>query len=127
MSKKGFSLIELVIFIVVAGIFVPLTYIAFSSAMKQGKNPENVTTDRLNTEQVIELTVKQIQQAVPFPATIPSFATCGGIAGCAVTATYQTFNGSSFSSSGSATNYILITVTVNGFTTSTLVTNHGYL
>lgn len=131
-TRKGFTLIELIIFIVVAGIFVPLTYLAFSGALKEGMNPENVTANRLAAEQVIEQTAKQIPTLTGGPTNpfttypITGITTCTGISGCSVNATYQTFDGNAFSSAGAASNYVLITVTVNGFTTNTLVTNHDY-
>ncbi|MBA4418135.1 MAG: hypothetical protein C0392_09535 [Syntrophus sp. (in: bacteria)] len=127
LNSMGFTLIELIIFIVIAGIFVPLTFIAFSSALKESMTPENVTTNRLTAEQVIELTAKQIPTlTTDFTAYPITPATCSGISGCTVTAIYQTFNGSAFANSGSATNYVLVTVTVNSFTTNTLVTKHAY-
>jgi hypothetical protein len=126
-TRVGFTLIELVLFIVIAGIFVPLTYIAFAGALKQGMDPENVTSYRLNAEQVVELTAKQIPALTTnFTGAIPSLTTCGAISGCTVTATYQTFNGSGFNNSGSPTNYVKIRVDVGSFTSYTIVTKHDY-
>ncbi len=53
-SSSGFSIIELITFIVIAGIFVPLAYIAFSSATKSAAVPEHVITARFIAEQKME-------------------------------------------------------------------------
>ena len=44
MNRKGITLIELVIFILVGGIFVPLAYIAFMSVVKDSVKPETAAT-----------------------------------------------------------------------------------
>jgi type II secretory pathway pseudopilin PulG len=54
LKKDGFTLIELVIFIVVAGIFVPLAFIAFSGAIKSGTTPEFIVKARFIAEQKME-------------------------------------------------------------------------
>jgi prepilin-type N-terminal cleavage/methylation domain-containing protein len=135
-SRKGFTLIEIIIFIVVAGIFAPLTYVAFSSALKQGTAPEDWSGARSIAEQAVELAAKRgfTQITTDISGGLPTCASMGvnvtsGF-GCNWTAARQTFNGAAFSSSGSG-NYILITITVttpmgNSFSTSTLVTNHAY-
>jgi hypothetical protein len=51
---KGFTLVEMVTFIVVAGIFVPLAYIAFSAALKSGVAPETLTNARFVAERKME-------------------------------------------------------------------------
>lgn len=53
-SNRGFTLIELIIFIVIAGIFVPLAYVAFSKALTSGTTPENITTARFLAEKKME-------------------------------------------------------------------------
>jgi prepilin-type N-terminal cleavage/methylation domain-containing protein len=123
-SSRGFTLIEMIVFIIIAGIFLPLTFVAFSGALKESMNPENITANRLAAEQVIELTAKQI--AIAFPTGSVGTTPCSGISNCTITEAYQTFSGGAFSNSGSATNYVLITVAVNGFTANTLVTKHEY-
>jgi len=54
LNSKAFTLIELIIFIVVAGIFIPFSYIAFSSILKEALTPEIVTKARFIAEQKIE-------------------------------------------------------------------------
>lgn len=53
-NKKGISLIELIVFIVVAGIFVPFSYIAFSSVLKEAASPEVFVKMRFLAERKIE-------------------------------------------------------------------------
>lgn len=128
-GSKGFTLIEMIIFIIIAGIFIPLTFVAFSGALKESMTPEKITEYRLAAEKVIELTAKQIPTLTNnFTAdSITAPTTCSGIPGCSVIPEYITFNGSAFGPSpGSHTNYVLITVNVNGFITHTLVTKHEY-
>ena len=52
--KNGFTLIELIIFIVVAGIFIPMAYIAFLSVSRASLNPEAVITARFLAERKLE-------------------------------------------------------------------------
>jgi len=54
MGDRGFTLIELIIFIVVAGLFVPLAYMAFTTALKDSTNPESVITARFLAEMKME-------------------------------------------------------------------------
>lgn len=51
---NGFTLLELIIFIVVAGIFIPMAYIAFMAASRSSLNPEAVVTARFLAERKIE-------------------------------------------------------------------------
>jgi type II secretory pathway pseudopilin PulG len=51
---KGFTLLELVIFIVVAGIFIPMAYIAFMAASRASLNPEAVVAARFLAERKLE-------------------------------------------------------------------------
>ncbi len=51
---NGFTLIELITFITVAGIFVPLAYIAFQSVIKEGGKPETIIATRFIAEQKME-------------------------------------------------------------------------
>jgi type II secretory pathway pseudopilin PulG len=54
LRKTAFTLIELIIFIVIAGVFVPLAYVAFSSAIKEGGKPEAIIKARFIAEQKLE-------------------------------------------------------------------------
>ena len=40
MNKKGFTLIELIICIIIGGIFIPFTYVVFTSVVKNSMKPE---------------------------------------------------------------------------------------
>jgi hypothetical protein len=53
-GRRGFVLMEMIIFIIVAGIFVPLSYIAFSAALKSGVTPETYTNARFLAERRME-------------------------------------------------------------------------
>lgn len=57
--NRGFTIIELVTFIVIAGIFVPLAFVAFSAVTKSAAKPEQVITARFIAEQKIEEITKQ--------------------------------------------------------------------
>jgi prepilin-type N-terminal cleavage/methylation domain-containing protein len=146
--NKGFTLIELIIFIIVVGIFVPFTYIAFSSGLRGGMNPETVTTARFVAEQAAELAAKRgwntlcsdigtgnastgsVLCATSLSMTVPSGYSCYW------TASYRTFNGTTFSTVSAPPptplpNYVLVAVTVTppqggNFATNMLVTNHAY-
>ncbi len=54
LNKKGISLIELLVFIIVAGIFVPFSYYAFSSVLTEAVTPEVYTKARFLAETKIE-------------------------------------------------------------------------
>ena len=54
MSNKGFTLIELIIFIIVGGILLPLAMIAFTSAMKGASTPDYMIKARFYAEQKME-------------------------------------------------------------------------
>jgi hypothetical protein len=64
-KKEGFTAIELIIFIVVAGIFVPLAFIAFSGAIKGGATPELIMKARFIAEQKIEDITKNPFNSLP--------------------------------------------------------------
>jgi len=51
---RGFTLIELIVFIVVAGIFIPMAYIAFMAATRGSLNPEAVVSARFLAERKLE-------------------------------------------------------------------------
>jgi hypothetical protein len=44
MNKRGITLIELIIFIIVGAIFIPLAYVAFTSAVNNSMKPETAET-----------------------------------------------------------------------------------
>lgn len=51
---SGFTLLELIVFIVVAGIFIPMAYIAFMAATRASMSPESVVTTRFLAESKLE-------------------------------------------------------------------------
>jgi hypothetical protein len=54
MNKKGITLIELIIFIIIGGMFIPLVYIAFTAAVKETLTPENLVKARFIAESKME-------------------------------------------------------------------------
>lgn len=119
MRHKGFTLLELIIFIVIAGIFVPLAYIAFSSALRSSGTPESITTARFLAEQKLEDITKDnfdtIVAGYPPPLST-SYTNITGYTGYQWkwTVGYITYSGTPpvISDSGSATNYLKIIVYV---------------
>ena len=138
LHSRGFTLIELIIFIIIAGIFLPATYVAFSSAMKQGTQPEDYTRGMLLAEQTMELGTKRgYTQLVSDVAAPPTCATVIGVAvpagyNCTFTPSYiTTLTGGSGSLTLSTNNYIQIAVSVttpqgNAFSSTGMVTNHAF-
>lgn len=116
---RGFTLIELIIFIVIAGLFVPLAYIAFSAALKEGTRPESIITARFLAEKKMEEITKDdfgtIVTNYP-PPTSTSYANVTGYPGYQWkwTVGYITYSGSPpvISDSASATDYLKIIVYV---------------
>jgi type II secretory pathway pseudopilin PulG len=51
---RGFTLIELIVFIIVAGIFIPMAYIAFMAATRGSLSPEAVVSARFLAERKLE-------------------------------------------------------------------------
>ncbi len=134
--SKGFTLIELIIFIIIAGIFLPATYVAFSSSMRSATQPEDYTRGRLLAEEVMELATKRGFSQLSIDVT--SVPTCNAIGAtvppgynCTYTPEFRSFNGSAFSFSGTPTNYIQIDVSIttpqgNTFKSTGMVTSYGF-
>ena len=53
-SNRGMTLIELIVFIIVAGMFIPLAYLAYSTALRDTAVPETVVKLRFITEAKME-------------------------------------------------------------------------
>lgn len=53
-TNRGFTLLELIVFIVVAGIFIPMAYIAFMAVTRASMNPEGVIIARFLAETKME-------------------------------------------------------------------------
>jgi hypothetical protein len=58
MNKKGITLIELIIFIIVGGMFIPLAYIVFTSVVNNSMKPETAAMARVIAEGKINNIVK---------------------------------------------------------------------
>jgi hypothetical protein len=69
MNKKGITLIELIVFIIVGAIFIPLAYIAFTSAVNNSMKPETAATTRVIAEGKIADITKDTYDNIPVPAT----------------------------------------------------------
>jgi prepilin-type N-terminal cleavage/methylation domain-containing protein len=54
LSKKGFTLIELIIFIVVGAIILPASFVAFTAAIKHFSTPDYYVKARFFAEQKME-------------------------------------------------------------------------
>ncbi len=121
MGDRGFTLIELIIFIVVAGLFVPLAYMAFTSAIKDSTNPESVIKARFLAEtKMEEITKKDFNAIVDDKQNPPPISTSyenipknPGYQ-WKWTIGYITYSGNPpvISDSGSATDYLKIIVYV---------------
>ena len=68
LSKKGFSLIELVTFIVVGGIILPASIIAFTNAMGNFMTPDYQTKARFYAEQRMEEVTRLSYDTISCPA-----------------------------------------------------------
>jgi hypothetical protein len=69
MNKKGITLIELIIFIIVGAIFLPLAYVAFTSAVNNSMKPETAAMTRALAEGKVTDITKDPYDNVPVPAT----------------------------------------------------------
>ncbi len=67
-DERGITLIELVIFIIVGGLFVPLVYIAFNSVIKNLTTPETVIKARFIAEAKIEDITKEVYDNIALAA-----------------------------------------------------------
>jgi Tfp pilus assembly protein PilE len=68
-NVKGITLIELIIFILVGGIFVPLAYVAFTSVLKESTTPETLVKARFVTEAKIEDITKEAYDTITLTST----------------------------------------------------------
>jgi prepilin-type N-terminal cleavage/methylation domain-containing protein len=55
LSKKGFTLIELIVFIVVGAIILPASFVAFTAAIQHFSTPDYYVKARFYAEQKIEM------------------------------------------------------------------------
>jgi len=68
-DERGITLIELVIFIIVGGLFIPLVYIAFNSVMKDMTTPETVIKTRFIAEAKMEDITKEAYDNIGLAST----------------------------------------------------------
>jgi hypothetical protein len=105
LNSKGFTLIELIIFIIVGAIILPTSFVAFTSAMKYFSTPDYHVKARFYTEQKMEELTSYTYTAIPSPGNdVPD------------TNYQRSWNvsliDSSFNASGSDVGYKKIVVTV---------------
>ncbi len=139
-NRKGITLIELIIFIIIAGIFVPLTYMAFTASMGKAAFPEGTLRARFAAEETMENAVQRgfAQLAIDI-ATFPP-RTCSDIGvsvptgySCSWTPAYvQYSSGTGTFVAAVSSNYIMLTVTVTpqagtgyAHTVQTIVSRRG--
>jgi len=131
-NDKGFTLIELIIFIVISGMVVLGLVGAFVSLVHEGTPAENIArANFLGQQKLEELTSNAFASiTAPDSQTVNNY---GGFSGYTVQYTVEYVNSGSINgaASGSATNYKRITVQVTepvGLTTSlhTIVTKRYY-
>lgn len=76
--RNGFTLLELIVFIVVAGIFIPMAYIAFMAASRSALDAEAVVTARFLAERKLEDITKHTYLGLPGEqasyVTIPGYS-----------------------------------------------------
>jgi prepilin-type N-terminal cleavage/methylation domain-containing protein len=65
LSKKGFTLIELIIFIVVGAIILPASFVAFTAAIKHFSTPDYYVKARFFAEQKMEELTSYSYIAIP--------------------------------------------------------------
>jgi len=72
-KNRGFTLIELVIFIIVGAIFIPLTYVAFTTAMKSATTPDYMIKARFYAEQKMEEVTRNPFDTLSCPTPNPDY------------------------------------------------------
>jgi type II secretory pathway pseudopilin PulG len=72
---RGFTLIELIVFIVVAGIFIPMAYISFMAASRGSLTPERTVTARFLAETKMEDLTGLTYSRVPIGTTAYDYVT----------------------------------------------------
>jgi type II secretory pathway pseudopilin PulG len=111
MNKKGFTLIEIIVLIVMAGIIIPAIVVPFATGIKGSKKPEMVTTAMYLAHQKMEELMKfnycRAPDLTPGTYTLPAPPIAGY--------TWQwviSYVTNTFAASGSDVGYKMIQVTV---------------
>lgn len=114
-SERGFTLMELVMVVTVTGILSSTLVTPFISGIKQGTRPEiYATATYLAQEKIEELRSSGYTTASGSIGTTTGNVTKKGRTyNEQVVTEYVTLSGSSFSTSGSSTEYIRVTATVS--------------
>ncbi|MBM4279058.1 MAG: type II secretion system protein [Deltaproteobacteria bacterium] len=117
-KNKGFTLIEIIILIVMAGILLPVIIVPFATGIKGSQKPEMVTTAMFLAHQKMEELMKfdycRTPELTPGTYNLPA----PPITGYTWTWTISYVN-DTFAVSGSDVGYKMITVTVTDPQTST--------
>jgi len=81
-GNKGFTLIEIIVLIVMAGILLPAIIVPFATGVKQSKKPETVTTAMFLAHQKMEEFMKyNYCNAALIPTALTPYANIAGFAG----------------------------------------------
>ena len=81
-GKKGFTLIEIIILIVMAGILLPAIIVPFAAAVKGSQKPEMASTAMfLAQEKMEELTINEYLESPLDPISLTSYAGIAGFSG----------------------------------------------
>jgi general secretion pathway protein I len=82
MKTKGFTLIEIIILIVMAGILLPAIVVPFVTAVKGSAKPEMATTAMfLAQEKMEEFTINEYLESPLDPISLTSYANIAGFSG----------------------------------------------
>ena len=81
-NNKGFTLIEIIILIVMAGILLPVIIVPFVTAVKGSGKPEMATTAMfLAQEKMEEFTINEYLESPLDPISLTSYADIAGFSG----------------------------------------------
>lgn len=82
MSNKGFTLVEIIILIMMAGILLPTIIVPFVTAVKGSGKPEMATTAMfLTQEKMEEFTINEYLESPLDPISLTSYADIAGFSG----------------------------------------------
>jgi prepilin-type N-terminal cleavage/methylation domain-containing protein len=129
-NNKGFTLIELIIFIIIGAIFVPASMVAFTSVMNSYSRPDYYVKAMFYADKrMAEITNNVYDNITSTLCTTPTDEGGGYTTECAV----ATVNSNDLSTTSSSPYYKRITVTVkysqllNDYVISTIVTRRPIL
>ncbi len=94
MNRSGFTLVELILFIVIVAILAPAAHIAFSGALKGSADPERIMKARFLAEQKMEYFTRSAYKNIPVGTT--NYQAMGGNPGYEIkwTVGYVKYSGS---------------------------------